>query len=98
MDVKLFAPGDLAKDKSLKDAVFQLCCDCDSEFVPALSSRESTRQTTFKAAAKREKPVEYFNNLIGQFNLLVLAGGGGAGPRSPLSFPTRQNPIIPPRP
>lgn len=51
-------------DDVLSNQVLDILTDCDKEFVPPLSSRNSTTQGSFSVGeAKGEIPAEYFENM-----------------------------------
>lgn len=70
METTEFYIGDLPE--SAESAVFDILCDCDSEFYPPLSSRSSTTQKTLgEPDAKNDTPAEYFKELKKQKFILV---------------------------
>ena len=48
------------------NAIFDLLCACDRDFVPPLSQRTSSFQKGFGAAAGQEKPYAYFEAMRSQ--------------------------------
>ena len=50
------------------DSIFDLCCVCDHDFVPPLSSRESSTQHGFgTGTSENVKPVQYFEIMKKQY-------------------------------
>lgn len=63
---------------SEKDEIWQLLCECDDEFYPPLSSRNSSHQKDLTAdvgTARKEKPTTYFNEMIAQEFILTYYRG-----------------------
>ncbi len=51
-------------DIEIKKQIWELICETDNEFVPPLSYRISTTEKNFTSrAAKKNKPLDYFENL-----------------------------------
>lgn len=60
-------------DQNQLDQIFKLICDADKEFVPPLSSRNSTTQTNLSENADRgELPYEYFEGIKDQAAILAV--------------------------
>ncbi|SFB09138.1 MULTISPECIES: GNAT family N-acetyltransferase [unclassified Bacillus (in: firmicutes)] len=59
------------KDPSLKEEVWEILCECDKEFIPHLSSRESSVQSMLTVNKTTEqKPKLYFNEMLQQHFIL----------------------------
>ncbi len=64
--------GDLPEN--LNGELLEILCECDNEFYPPLSSRESTTQSNFDNKTSANcKPIEYFNQLKSQSFILVFS-------------------------
>jgi ribosomal protein S18 acetylase RimI-like enzyme len=62
-------------NEQLLAQVWDILCECDEEFVPALSSRENAVQQAFdEKSTGSVKPISYFNGLKTQSFLLVSLG------------------------
>lgn len=65
------------KDKNLKEEILKILTKCDKEFIPALSSRESTTQTDLSGGKNNKEtdetvvPYQYFKNLLSQQILIA---------------------------
>lgn len=61
-----------------KDQIWEILCECDKEFYPWLSARESSSQKQLivdESAASQKLPVTYFNEMIRQEFLLAQKDG-----------------------
>ena len=64
-------------DEKEKQQIWELLCECDQEFWPPLSARNSSVQKDLRSGAPAEeqvgdtaqKPTVYFDEMIGQENL-----------------------------
>lgn len=64
MEIKYFSK---ITEEKLKDAIWNLLVECDQEFYPSLSSRESSSQTVLSGSnALTPLPYSYFNTMIKQ--------------------------------
>ena len=60
-----------------KDQIWEILCECDGEFYPKLSARESSSQKQLivdEGGAADVKPVTYFKEMIGQEFLVAKDG------------------------
>ena len=59
-----------------KNQIWEILCECDEEFYPRLSARESSSQKQLVVDGGKEKtlPVSYFNEMIAQEFLVALEG------------------------
>ena len=60
-----------------KDQIWEILCECDEEFYPKLSARESSSQKQLivdETAVGQVKPVTYFNEMIAQEFLVAKDG------------------------
>lgn len=46
-----------------QNEIWQMLCNTDNEFVPSLSSRESTTQHNFSDSTRNATPIKYFESL-----------------------------------
>lgn len=68
--MKIYLPVKLNEIE--KKAVWDILCEVDSEFVPSLSSRCSTRQTFFSdSGINMEGPIEYYKQTLKQEFILA---------------------------
>lgn len=78
MEIKYFKSTELMKYKNYMDNILEILVECDKEFVPPLSSRNSTKQTDFNFIGIYDtdnKPMEYFKKIIEQHNILAIEDG-----------------------
>jgi len=76
--VALRAPGELSRDE--QDMVWELLKEVDLEFVPPLSTRNSTTSVNLRPGAPRSPgPQSYFEEALGQLTLLAFADGEPVG-------------------
>ena len=75
MELKFLKPMELIKCKNYMNNILDILVECDKEFVPPLSSRNSTKQANFNFIGIYDtdnKPMEYFKKIIEQNNILVI--------------------------
>ena len=75
MEIKYVKPTDIIKSKGYLDDILDILVECDTEFVPILSSRTTTKQTDFNSIEiydTNTKPTEYFINITKQHNILAI--------------------------
>ena len=75
MEIIYIKPKDLIKSKDFLNNIFDILVECDTEFVPILSSRTTTKQTNFNSIEiydTNTKPTEYFINITKQHNILAI--------------------------
>jgi len=57
----------------IKEQIWQILCECDKEFIPALSARESSTQGNLNNNTSLDvKPQSYFENMITQNFILAI--------------------------
>lgn len=65
---------------TIKQEIWEILCECDGEFFPPLSSRNSTSQNRLSDNAGREnEPRSYFDEMIRQNFILSVIDGRVAG-------------------
>lgn len=60
-----------------KDMVWEILCQCDGDFYPRLSARNSSSQKNLKdaeASSGEEKPTVYYEEMIKQYFILAYEG------------------------
>ena len=59
-----------------KEQIWEILCECDQEFYPSLSARESSSQKQLKVDGTKEQalPHSYFKEMIAQEFLAALEG------------------------
>lgn len=64
-----------------KEQIWEILCECDEEFYPRLSARESSSQKQLKVGVSQEKalPVSYFKEMISQEFLVAMEDGRMTG-------------------
>lgn len=78
MEIKYLKPIELIKCKDYMNNILDILVECDKEFVPPLSSRNSTRQVDFNFKGiydTDKKPIEYLKKITEQHNILVIQDG-----------------------
>jgi SAM-dependent methyltransferase len=69
----LVRKGIEALDLQMYYQIWEILCECDQDFFPPLSSRESSYQNELSLEMKQDvKPYKYFNEMIGQFFIVAL--------------------------
>ena len=59
--------------ENIKNQIWEILCECDKEFIPFLSSRESSTQSKLDVLGSDQiKPVSYFNIMIAQNFILAF--------------------------
>jgi RimJ/RimL family protein N-acetyltransferase len=66
-------------DEKVKQQIWEILCECDDDFVPRLSARESSAQKDLTGAGGDGKPYTYFNEMIKQCFVLAFEDDGMAG-------------------
>lgn len=65
MEIRYFRPIELSEIQNYMDNILDILIECDKEFVPSLSSRNSTKQVDFNLIYNTDnKPIEYFKKII----------------------------------
>lgn len=65
-------------DEKEKNEIWDILCECDEEFYPPLSARNSSVQKDLKSGGSAgEKPTVYFKEMIGQEFILAIDDNGG---------------------
>lgn len=75
MEIKYLKPMHLIKCKNYMNDILDILVECDKEFVPPLSTRNTTKQTDFNCIRIYDtdnKPIEYFKKIVEQHNILVI--------------------------
>lgn len=75
MEIKYLEPIELIKHKNYMNDILDILVECDKEFIPPLSSRNSTRQTNFNYTETDTRPMEYFKMITQQNNILTIQDG-----------------------
>lgn len=78
MEIEYLKPTELIKCKNYMNNILDILVECDKEFVPPLSSRNSTKQADFNFIGNYDtdnKPMEYFKKITEQHNILVIQDG-----------------------
>lgn len=78
MEIEYLKPTELIKCKNYMNNILDILVECDKEFVPPLSSRNSTKQADFNFIGSYDtdnKPMEYFKKITEQHNILVIQDG-----------------------
>ncbi len=75
MEIKYLESEELSKNKKYMNDILDILVECDKDFIPPLSSRNSTRQTDFNDIKTDTKPMEYFKKITQQNNILVIQDG-----------------------
>lgn len=78
MEIKYLKPTELIKCKNYMNNILDVLIECDKEFVPPLSSRNSTKQADFNFIGIYDtdnKPMEYFKKITEQHNILAIEDG-----------------------
>lgn len=65
-DVKFGKIDNLNNETKLKEEIWELLCLADEEFIPKLSERESSRQSSLSDITASVKPYSYFKNMSKQ--------------------------------
>lgn len=73
----LLAPGTMTSEQS--ESVWELLVAVDDEFVPSLSSRESTTTKNLTSRATSGGPIAYYRQILQQWTILASEGGGCVG-------------------
>ncbi len=61
--------------ENIKNGIWQLLCESDSDFIPPLSSRENTSQKDLSNVNGNGLPHSYFQTILGQKVILLLLDG-----------------------
>ncbi|MCT2537132.1 GNAT family N-acetyltransferase [Aquibacillus koreensis] len=60
-------------EKSIRNQIWDILCECDKEFVPPLSARESSTQSTLSSSEGQDiKPFSYFEKMTEQHFILAI--------------------------
>lgn len=64
-----------------RDQIWEILCECDEEFYPRLSARESSSQKQLKVGVSQEKalPISYFKEMLSQDFLVAMEDGRMTG-------------------
>lgn len=78
IEIEYLKPTELIKRKNYMNDILDILVECDKEFVPPLSSRNTTKQANFNFIGIYDtdnKPMEYLKKIIEQHNILVIQDG-----------------------
>lgn len=78
MEIKYLKPIEFIECKNYMNNILDILVECDKEFVPPLSVRNSTKQTDFNFIGIHDtdnKPMEYFRKITEQHNILTIEDG-----------------------